>query len=114
MSGFAPASRPGALSADSGVASLPAALESLAGSTTQVRTAQLRLEDAVLAAREAGASWAQVGDATGMSRQAAHARWGHQPRGECRRTDCDCPHHLPHDCPCGHGGRGHRSLDGGP
>ena len=63
----------------------------------------------MLAARAAGASWAQIGDATGMSRQAAHERWGHQPRGECRRAGCDCPHHLSHDCPCGHGGRG-RSL----
>lgn len=87
---------------------LDEALEALERSSAGVRAAQLRLEDAVLAARAAGASWAQIGDAAGVSRQAAHERWGHQPRGGCRRDGCDCPHHLPHDCPCGHGGRGRR------
>ncbi len=91
--------------------SLEDALQALERSSADIRAAQLRLEEAVLAARAAGASWAQIGDATGMSRQAAHERWGHQPRGECRRAGCDCPHHLPHDCPCGHGGRGHHSRE---
>ena len=91
--------------------SLEDALQALARSSADIGAAQLRLEEAVLAARAAGASWAQIGDATGMSRQAAHERWGHQPRGECRRAGCDCPHHLPHDCPCGHGGRGHHSRE---
>ena len=91
--------------------SLEDALQVLERSSADIRAAQLRLEEAVLAARAAGASWAQIGDATGMSRQAAHERWGHQPRGECRRAGCDCPHHLPHDCPCGHGGRGHHSRE---
>lgn len=90
---------------------LDAALQALEHSEAEVRFAQRRLEDAVLAARAAGASWAQIGDTIGISRQAAHERWGHQPRGGCRRADCDCPHHLPHDCPCGHGGRGRRGLD---
>jgi len=93
------------------VNSLEDALQALERSSADIRAAQLRLEEAVLAARAAGASWAQIGDATGMSRQAAHERWGHQPRGECRRAGCDCPHHLPHDCPCGHGGRGHHSRE---
>lgn len=88
---------------------LDATLQALERSSTQVRVAQQRLEDAVLAARAAGATWAQIGDAAGVSRQAAHERWGHQPRGCCRRDDCDCPRHLPHDCPCGHGGRGRRA-----
>jgi len=83
-----------------------AALREVERSCDELRAAQQRLEDAVLAARAAGATWAQVGDATGMSRQAAHERWGHQPRGGCRRAGCDCPHHLPHDCPCGHASRG--------
>lgn len=90
---------------------LDAALEALGRSCTEVRAATQRLEDAVLAARSAGATWAQIGDAAGVTRQAAHERWGHQPRGECRRAGCDCPHHLPHDCPCGHGGRGHHSRE---
>ena len=91
--------------------SLEDALQALERSSADIRAAQLRLEEAVLAARAAGASWAQIGDATGMSRQAAHERWGHQPRGECRRAGCVCPHHLPLDCPCGHGGRGHHSRE---
>ncbi len=88
------------------------ALRSLERSSADLRSAQRRLEDAVLAARDAGASWAQIGDAAGMSRQAAHERWGHQPRGGCGRSGCDCPHHLPHDCPCGHAGRGRREPGG--
>lgn len=95
---------------DAGLAPLPGALAAVLGAATEVRSATQRLEDAVLAARAAGASWAQIGEASGMSRQAAHERWGHQPRAGCRRAGCDCPHHLPHDCPCGHAGRGR----GGP
>jgi len=29
------------------------------------------------AARQAGASWTQIGDAVGLTRQAAQQRWGH-------------------------------------
>jgi hypothetical protein len=36
---------------------------------------QRRIEDAVAAGREQGSSWARVGEALGMSRQAAHERF---------------------------------------
>lgn len=72
------------------------------------RRSEARLEEAVVAAREAGATWAQIGEAVGMSRQSAHERWGHAPRFGCQRRDCDCPEHQVAECPCGHGpGRGH-------
>jgi len=41
----------------------------------EVADAQARLTEAVRAAREAGASWTDIGRATGMSRQSAHERW---------------------------------------
>lgn len=76
-----------------------------------VRRSEARLGKAVVAAREAGATWAQIGEAVGMSRQSAHERWGHAPRSSgCQRLDCDCPEHRLSECPCGHGpGRGHSS-----
>ncbi|WP_249068720.1 hypothetical protein [Modestobacter muralis] len=38
------------------------------------------LDEAVAAARTAGASWSDVGQATGMSRQSAHVRWRRDPQ----------------------------------
>ncbi len=40
--------------------------------------AERQLAHAALAARTAGASWTQIGDAVGLTRQAAQQRWGHQ------------------------------------
>ena len=40
------------------------------------RKAGADLDDAVARARLDGESWAAIGDAAGMSRQAAHERWG--------------------------------------
>jgi hypothetical protein len=40
-----------------------------------------QLADAARAARHAGATWAQIGDALGLTRQAAQQRWSH-----CRFT----------------------------
>lgn len=40
-----------------------------------VRKAEARLDDAVARARAAGRSWADVGEAAGMTRQSAHERW---------------------------------------
>jgi hypothetical protein len=37
-----------------------------------------QLQRAARAARHAGASWTQIGDAAGITRQAAQQRWGHQ------------------------------------
>lgn len=39
--------------------------------------AERQLAYAAHAARDAGASWAQIGDALGLTRQAAQQRWGH-------------------------------------
>jgi len=36
-----------------------------------------KLDRAARAARHAGASWTQIGDALGLTRQAAQQRWGH-------------------------------------
>lgn len=41
----------------------------------EVARAQGRLDTAVRAARASGASWAQIGDAAGMTKQSAHERW---------------------------------------
>ena len=46
------------------------------------RKAGADLDDAVARARLDGESWAAIGDAAGMTRQAAHERWGkRQPAG---------------------------------
>lgn len=47
----------------------------------QVARAQARLDAAVREARAAGASWAEIGDAAGMTRQSAHERWAGEERG---------------------------------
>ncbi len=39
--------------------------------------AEHRLDDAVRGVRDAGATWAHIGDAVGLTRQAAQQRWGH-------------------------------------
>lgn len=79
--------------------------------SAEILDAHTRLEAAVRAARAAGATWAQIGQATGVSRQAAHEKWGHIPRAGCPRDGCDCESHefVAAGCACGHGpGRGHR------
>ena len=87
------------------------AIAVLAEAAAEVTRAQALLESSVVAAREAGATWAQVGQATGMTRQAAHERWGHIPRRGCPRRDCICSEHQPPRCGCGHGpGRGRRAT----
>ena len=40
-----------------------------------VHKAEARLNEAVQRARAAGSSWADVGDAAGITRQSAHERW---------------------------------------
>lgn len=41
----------------------------------EVARAQERLDAAVRGARTSGASWAQIGDAAGITKQSAHERW---------------------------------------
>lgn len=51
------------------------AVGEVAEAASAVATATERLDEAVLGAREAGASWAAIGGAAGITRQAAHLRW---------------------------------------
>lgn len=55
------------------------ALDVVRDATSAVRDAQRRLDTAVNAARAAGASWLDIGNAADMSRQAAHQRWSTTP-----------------------------------
>lgn len=50
-------------------------LADLTATAGEVTAARDRLDQAVNAARAAGASWTDVGQAVGMSRQAARQRW---------------------------------------
>lgn len=43
---------------------------------SEAAAARRRLDDAVAVARAGGASWTEIGQATGMTRQSAHERWG--------------------------------------
>jgi hypothetical protein len=52
------------------------ALEDLQQLTAQLHELQARIEDTVRTARSAGASWAQLGRAAGVSKQGAQQRWG--------------------------------------
>ncbi len=52
-----------------------ARLAELARATEAVKLAEAALADAVRSASMAGASWSQIGDIVGTTRQAAHQRW---------------------------------------
>lgn len=85
------------------------ALSAVAGAAESLRKDADALQQAVVGARFRGATWSQIGEVVGISRQSAHERWGHlqRPAG-CRHHDCDCPEHQVNGCPCGHGpGRGY-------
>ncbi|WP_214417044.1 hypothetical protein [Sphaerisporangium fuscum] len=53
----------------------PARLAAVGREARAVEVAQARLTGAVHAAREAGHSWADIGEAVGITRQSAHERW---------------------------------------
>ncbi len=57
-----------------------AALAALAQAAHTAADARRSLTDAANAARHHNASWAQIGDAVGLTRQAAQQRWGTDPR----------------------------------
>jgi len=57
------------------LADLGAAARRAHAAAHEARVAAEMLAAAVRAARENGASWATIGAATGMTRQAAHERW---------------------------------------
>lgn len=79
------------------------ALSELSLASLTLQQAESHVDAAVVRAREAGLSWAQIGATLGISRQSAHERWGHLARAGCQRRDCDCPSHSATQCPCGHG-----------
>jgi hypothetical protein len=54
----------------------PPELVAVAAAAGAARTAAADLDDAVRRAHASGASWAAIGAAAGMSRQAANERWG--------------------------------------
>jgi hypothetical protein len=53
------------------------ALHALRLAAEAAAEADRALDQAVKEARQVGASWAQIGRATGMARQSAHQRWSH-------------------------------------
>lgn len=50
-----------------------------------LRTARADLERAVVAARRDHVTWQQIGDACGMTRSAAHDRWGRAARQQAEK-----------------------------
>lgn len=78
------------------------ALAALELANYRAERAQEELARAVISARQAGASWADVGRATGVARQSAHQKWGRASRGACGRRGCKCSDHGASECKCGH------------
>lgn len=56
------------------------ALSDLRGMVDQLRQLEQRIDDSVAAARRGGASWSQIGDVTGLTKQGAQQRWGQRDR----------------------------------
>lgn len=48
---------------------------------------ELAIAAAVYAVHESGATWQEIGDATGTSRQAAHQKWNGAPRAAARAQE---------------------------
>lgn len=57
----------------------PEALLGLEAAAREYNRAGQRLAKTVAAAKAAGASWADIGRAVGISRQSAHERWADKP-----------------------------------
>jgi hypothetical protein len=53
----------------------PTSLADVRAAAEDVRKAETRLDDAVARARADGSSWADIGEAAGITRQSAHERW---------------------------------------
>jgi hypothetical protein len=63
-------------------------LEVVSGASTTFEAARVALHEAVRAALDAGATWSDIGDVLGVSRQAAFQRFGpKQARAESVTTD---------------------------
>jgi hypothetical protein len=61
------------------------ALAEVKAAAVAARKAGSALDDAVRRARQDGATWEAIGNAAGMTRQAAHGRWQPVVTGEARR-----------------------------
>lgn len=57
------------------------ALSAVVRDATRARDAEYRLYDSVRTAREAGVTWALIGQALGVSASAAYQRFSKPPRG---------------------------------
>jgi len=57
-----------------------AGLDRLARAVENMKDAEQALADAVVSARQGGASWGEIGDIVGTTRQAAHQRWSPKER----------------------------------
>jgi len=55
-------------------------LDRLARAVENMKDAEQALADAVVSARQGGASWGEIGDIVGTTRQAAHQRWSLKER----------------------------------
>ncbi len=69
-------------------------LDALTNAHLELAAARFRLEEAVTDARAGGATWQQVGDALGISKQAATKTYGNRVRSmlihrRCRDRDPD-------------------------
>lgn len=63
-------------------------LEGVSGASTAFEAARVALHEAVRAALDDGATWSDIGEVLGVSRQAAFQRFGpKQARGESATTD---------------------------
>ena len=70
------------------------ALNDTAEAAAQLRTVETNLEIAVARALHWGASWAQIGDTLGITRQSAHRRFRHlrwDPHTRTVRTEPPLP-----------------------
>ena len=62
-------------------------LEVVSGASTTFEAARVALHEAVRAALDDGATWSDIGEVLGVSRQAAFQRFGPKARGESATTD---------------------------
>lgn len=83
---------------------LPAELDGIAKSLGNLQAAEMRLRHSVRKARLKGQSWASIGMALGVSKQAAHERFRTVTGADCTCPldpdddallvyQADCPHH---------------------
>lgn len=79
-------------------------LEAVAECWGGIELARIKLDRAVKRARDEGASWSHIGMSVGMSKQAAHKRWGADAcSGVAYLVNPDAPDEgtdIHHEVPC--------------